>query len=112
MYREERLMANRRKAGDALTYAEVEDWGQLPEGYKRPGVADVAVDSHDRVYLLARDDPRVIVFERDGTFVHSWGDGLFAGRAHGITIGPDDSVYLVDDGDHTVRRFASSGDRL
>jgi hypothetical protein len=36
-----------------------------------------------------------------------WG-GLFT-RPHGITIGPDDSVYCVDDLDHTVRKFTPEG---
>jgi sugar lactone lactonase YvrE len=31
---------------------------------------------------------------------------------HGITIGPDDSVYIVDDGDHTVRKFTPEGEQL
>jgi DNA-binding beta-propeller fold protein YncE len=30
-------------------------------------------------------------------------------RPHGILIGPDDTVYCVDDGDHTVRKFAPDG---
>jgi hypothetical protein len=31
-------------------------------------------------------DGEVVVFDRDGTFLNSWGEGLFA-RPHGITIG-------------------------
>ncbi|MHB9090598.1 MAG: peptidyl-alpha-hydroxyglycine alpha-amidating lyase family protein, partial [Chloroflexota bacterium] len=41
-------------------------------------------------------------------FLKSWGEGLFA-RAHGLFIGPDDSVYCVDDGDHTVRKCTPDG---
>jgi DNA-binding beta-propeller fold protein YncE len=33
-------------------------------------------------------------------------------RAHGIHIGPDDSVYLTDDLDHTVRKFTPEGKLL
>ena len=50
-----------------------------------------------------------MVYERDGRFLGSWGEGLFTMRAHGITIGPDDTVYCTDDGDHTVRRFTPDG---
>jgi len=50
-----------------------------------------------------------MVYERDGRFLGSWGEGLFTMRAHGITVGPDDTVYCADDGDHTVRRFTPDG---
>lgn len=97
---------------NGLRYAVVKGWEQLPKGYKHRSVADVAVDSRDRIYLFTRDDNRVLVYERDGTFVTAWGDGRFLGRAHGITIGPDDSVYCVNDLDHTVRKFTPGGELL
>ncbi len=48
------------------------------------------------------------VFDRDGSPLGSWGEGLFA-RPHGIFIGPDDTVYCTDDFDHTVRAFTGDG---
>lgn len=105
---EEQIMA----IAGGLSYAVVEGWERLPPGYRHLDVAGVAVDSRDRVYLFTRSDPRVIVYERDGTFVASWGESLFSPRTHGITIGPDDSVYCVDDGDHTVRKLTPDGQLL
>ena len=61
----------------------------------------VAVDSHDNVYVLNRSEHPVIVFDRDGNFLRSWGEGAFSDRTHGIYVGPDDSVFCVDDGLHT-----------
>ena len=90
----------------------IEGWEQLPAGYVHKDVDGVATDSRDRVYLLTRGDARVIVYERDGTFVTSWGENIFTPRTHGICIGPDDSVWTVDDGDHTVRRFTTDGKQL
>ncbi len=98
-------------AGD-LKYELAEGWEQLPEGWEHPDVAGVAVDSNDRVYVFTRSEHSVIVYERDGTFVGSWGEGMFTPRTHGITIGPDDSIYLTDDGDHTVRRFTPDGKQI
>ena len=72
-------------------------------------VAAVAVDSKDRVYLFTRGDAAVLVYEQDGRFVRSWDDAGFTERTHGITIGPDDSVYCVDDADHSVRKFTTDG---
>ncbi len=90
----------------------LEGWEKLPVGYVHKDVDGVATDSRDRVYLLTRGDARVIVYERDGTFVTSWGEDIFTPRTHGICIGPDDSVWTVDDGDHTVRKFTPDGKQL
>jgi DNA-binding beta-propeller fold protein YncE len=93
-------------------YAAVDGWEQLPKGFVHSDVPDVAVDARDRVYLITRKEARVIVYERDGTFVTSWGQGVLTERAHGITVGPDGSVWCVDDADQTVRKFTPEGKLL
>jgi hypothetical protein len=90
----------------------VAGWEKLPSGYVHRDVVGVSVDSKDRVYLLTRGEPRVIVYDRDGTFLRSWGEGFFTDRTHGITIGPDDFIYTVDDGNHTVRKFTPEGEQV
>ena len=96
-------------APESLTYRVVEGWEQLPDGYRHLDVAGVAVDSRDRVFIITREDPRVIVCGPDGAFQASWGEDLFTARTHGITIGPDDAVYCVDEGNHVVYRFTPDG---
>ena len=88
------------------------DWEQLPAGYTHPDVAAVAVDSKDRVFLFCRSEHPVMIYERDGRFVGSWGEGVFTMRTHGITIAPDDSVWCTDDAGHSVRKFAPDGKLL
>jgi sugar lactone lactonase YvrE len=90
----------------------IEGWEKLPKGYVHKDVTGVAVDSNDNVYLITRMDARVIVYDRKGNFIRSWGEGIFTPRIHGIAIGPDDSVYTVDDGEHTVRKFTPEGKQL
>ena len=92
-------------------FAVLEGWGRLPEGWRYVEAAGVAVDSKDNVYVFNRGEHPVIVFDREGNFLRSWGEGL-VGRAHGITIGPDDLVWLTDDGNHTVRQFTPEGKLL
>ena len=89
----------------------LEGWGRLPEGWRYVEAAGVAVDSKDNVYVFNRGEHPVIVFDREGNFLRSWGEGL-VGRAHGITIGPDDLVWLTDDGNHTIRQFTPEGELL
>ena len=53
----------------------------------------------------------MIVFDSEGNIVDTWGDGVFS-NPHGVTVGPDDEIYCVDNGDHTVRKFTSDGKLL
>ena len=71
-------------------YRVVEDWAKLPDGWEFRDVAAVAVDSSDRVYVFNRGEHPMIVFDRDGNFLRSWGEGEYP-RAHGIHIGPDET---------------------
>ena len=89
-------------------YRVVENWAKLPDGWEFRDVAAVAVDSKDRVYVFNRGQHPMMVFDRDGKFLRSWGEGLF-GRAHGIHIDSDDTLYCTDDGDHTVRKITTDG---
>ena len=82
-------MANVVGSGD-YRYEVVEDWAQLPEGWDAP-MAAVAVDSQDRVYGFNRGEHRVIVFDRDGNFLQSWGEGQFP-FPHAIYADPDDNT--------------------
>ena len=83
-------------------------WAKLPPGWSWTEVAGVATDRHDRVYVFNRGNHPVMVFERDGTFLHAWGEGMFA-RPHGISIDPDDCVWCTDDGGHVVHKFTLDG---
>ena len=89
-------------------YEVAEGWGELPDGWSFKEVAAVGVDSKDRVYVFNRGEHPMIVFDREGRFLQSWGEGVFP-RAHGVTIGPDDSIYCTDDDDHTVRKCTPDG---
>jgi sugar lactone lactonase YvrE len=93
-------------SGD-LTYELVPDWEQLPSGWSHGDVAGVATDSRNRVFVFNRSEHPVIVYEPDGRFLASWGEGVFT-RPHGITI-VNDVVYCADDTDHTVRAFTLDG---
>jgi DNA-binding beta-propeller fold protein YncE len=94
-------------SGD-FTYGLVERWEKLPQGYEFGDVAAVAVDQQHRVYVFNRGAHPMCVFDRDGNFLTSWGEDVFH-HAHGLHIGPDETLYCTDDGDHTVRQCTLSG---
>ena len=113
-------------APDAKTYAYLEGrefaprgktfddavarWEQLPSGWSHGDLAGVATDSQDRVYVFNRSEHPVIVYDRDGRFLDTWGDLTLYPRPHGITI-VNDEVYLVDATDQTVRKTTLDGCR-
>jgi len=76
-------------------------WAKLPQGISMGEIGSVACDSKDRVYVFNRGPNPMLVVERDGTFVKNWGEGKFK-RPHGVHMGPDETLWLTDDGSHSV----------
>lgn len=91
-----------------FTYRANAQWVKRPAQYSWQEVSAVAVDSSDNVFVFNRGSHPVMVFDRNGRFLRTWGEVGFV-RAHGITIGPDDAVYCTDDLDHTVSKFTPDG---
>ncbi len=94
-----------------FTYEIAVNWERLPPGYSWTDAAAVATDSQDRVYVFNRGEHPMIVFDSEGNFIKSWGEGVFT-RAHGLTFAPDGTLYCTDDGDHTVRQCTLDGEVL
>jgi DNA-binding beta-propeller fold protein YncE len=93
----------------AWRYEVAKGWPKLPPGMELDAdVAAVGVDSHDRVYAFNRGAHPMVVLDRDGNFLRSWGEGVFH-RPHGLHVAPDETLWLTDDGDHTVRRCTLDG---
>jgi DNA-binding beta-propeller fold protein YncE len=89
-------------------YVLVDNWARLPEGWAFVDVCGIAVDESNNVYVLSRGNHAVMVFNRDGNLIRSWGDGLFK-RAHGCCVARNGRVWCTDDGDHFVAEFESDG---
>ena len=90
-------------------YEVIENWGKLPDGWHYGEVAAVGVDSKDNAYVFNRGAHPVIVFDRDGKFLRSWGEDVGFVNAHGAAVGPDDMLYLTDDFGAAVRKCTPQG---
>ena len=86
------------------------DWARIPDGWDAP-MAAVAVDSQARVYGFNRGDHPIIVFDREGNYLSSWGEGLFE-FPHAITVDPEDNVWLVDRNRGQIMKFTPEGEPL
>jgi DNA-binding beta-propeller fold protein YncE len=92
-------------SGD-FQYDHIEVWGRA---WASEDTAGVGVDSQNQVYILVRSEEHpVVVLNPEGEFIRSWGRGIFK-RAHALFVGPDDSIYCVDDRGHSVRKFTPDG---
>ncbi len=94
------------------TYEILEDWARLPSGWTLGVVTGVAVDSQERVYICQQQQiPPIIVFDRDGNYLKSWGAGRII-EPHTIYIGADDVMYLADRGGHVALKLTLDGNPL
>ena len=92
----------------AFKFKVVASWEKLPDGFSWKETAAVIADNNDDIYVFNRGDHPVIIFDRLGNFKSSWGENLFT-RPHGLTLGPDNTVFCADDGDHTIRKCTLDG---
>jgi DNA-binding beta-propeller fold protein YncE len=76
-------------------------------------VSWVAADRQGLVYLLRRtaDADSVLVIDREGRVVRSWGKGLFT-TAHAIRVDPRGNVWTVDAASSMVYNFSHEGKTL
>jgi hypothetical protein len=86
------------------TYEVTHDWGELPAGIQYGNTHGVCEDSQGRIYIhhtvnaASESHDTMVVFDRNGKFVKSWG-AEFRGGAHGLKIqreGNQEFLYLCD----------------
>lgn len=94
---------------DKYTYEVAQDWGRLPTGWSYGTISAVACDSRDRVYVYSRSEHPLVVFDRDGNFLASWGEGVLE-DSHGIYIDDHDNIYCTEWNSHCVRKFNQHGE--
>ena len=96
------------------TYRVNEEWQRPPAGLEVRACA-VSVDSQDRVYCFNRNPEHpIVIFDRDGNFLSSWGAGLFT-FPHAIRIvreNGQDVVWLCDEHHQQFQKFTTDGTLL
>ena len=103
--------------GSVLKYRVNIRFGQepetMPKGWYFGRVSAVATDSQGDVYVFHRGTaaPPIVVFDKDGKYLRSWGKGEI-GNAHGIEVDADDNVWTIDNGHHTVQKWTREGKLL
>ena len=89
------------------SYELIPNFLKMPPGEALGIVSRVATDAQDRVYVFQRKNPPVVVFDRDGKYLGSWGSGEVT-DPHGLKI-VDDIVYTTDRSDSVAKSFTLDG---
>ena len=92
------------------TYGLIEGWAKLPEGWVL-GQTGIMTDSQDRVYLFNRSAHPMVVLDRDGNFLTSWGEGVLT-DAHCGYIDSEDNLYLPVREANIVLKYNTDGKLL
>ena len=115
-------------SGSTSPYHVVHEWPRLPLNTILNEVSAVAVDSHDRVFVLTRggrkwpdegpmdttaiDKSTVLVFDGEsGRLLSKWPKSILA-MPHSITIDDQDNVWITDVAWHQVLKFSPDGKLL
>ena len=91
---------------------EVTLFGTLPQGetvWNLP--RSIACDGKGTIYLLRASDPPVLVYNREGKLLKSWGSGLFK-EAHSIDLDREGHLWISDRANNMVYKFTTDGEQL
>ncbi|MEX0762954.1 MAG: peptidylglycine alpha-amidating monooxygenase, partial [Dehalococcoidia bacterium] len=92
-------------------YEPVVGWPLIPHPMSFHEATSVAVDSQDRVYIFNRGAWPMMVFDKGGQFINTWGTREDFGRPHSVTVDSEDNLYLAD-GNHTVHKRTQTGEPI
>jgi DNA-binding beta-propeller fold protein YncE len=92
-------------------YRVVADFPQLPAGWTLGAVSAAAMDSQGNVVAFHRGLHSILLFQKNGKFIRSFGDGMFK-SAHGLRLDRDDNIWVTDNANHTITKFSYDGKRL
>jgi len=103
---------------NATNYELVNQWGEGGDGdgeFHRPHDLDFS-PSEDKLYIIDRDNQRVQVFDKNGTFLFKWGeegdrDGEFK-LPYGLDVDREGNVWVADRSNNNIQKFDADGNFL
>jgi len=93
----------------STAFEPVVGWPAIPHGMSFHEATSVAVDNDDHVYVFNRGRNPMMIFDRYGKFLDTWGAGDYL-RPHGVHVTPDGDLLLVEDAGHTLKKTSKNGD--
>ena len=99
------------EAAPELDYVVAPTAVRLPAGKTMGATASVAFDGDGHLWVLSRGEQAFFEFNPDGTYIRSFGDGLFT-RSHGLRIDRQGNLWATDVGGHIVVKMSRDGKTL
>jgi tripartite motif-containing protein 71 len=103
---------------NATTYELIREWGSEGDDdgqFVRPHDLDFS-PTEDKLYIVDRDNNRIQVFNKNGTFLFKWGeegegDGEFT-LPYGLDVDKEGNVWVADRGNSRIQKFDADGNFL
>lgn len=93
-------------------YELIQSWPSLPRYWEMGMASDGAVNSKNEVHIFSRGLHPLTIWDTEGNFISSWGEGTFSANPHGIYIAPNDNVWLVDRDFHIATEYTPGGEEI
>ena len=98
------------EGGPELPYVVDPNWPRLPKGYNFGECSGVDIDKAGNVWVFNRGHWPVMQFDRAGNLLQAWStDTCHFVSPHGIRVGPDGNLWLVDVNGHLVFKYSTDG---
>lgn len=94
------------------TYEWDGNWAKLPQGKKFGFTHGIITDKQDRVFVHNTSDLGIMIFDRDGNFIKSWGKE-WESYAHGMYYSLEDGkeyLYLTSNGRQDMVKTTLDGE--
>jgi len=91
-----------------LAYEVDAAWPRLPAGWNLAETPAVSVDAEENVYVFHRGEHPIMVFDKDGKFLRSFGDGVYA-STHGLRVDKEGNIWTTDVENHVVLKMDNKG---
>ena len=80
----------------------------LPSDIQIGPMSAVAVDGPDRIYVLHRGEPPLLVLDGQHKLIAGWGKGDFK-TPHGLRVDAQGNVWVTDNARHVIYRMSREG---
>ncbi len=84
---------------------------EFPKTEEIGAMSAVELDAKGNIYVLHRGPKPIMVFDKKGRHVRSFGDGMFK-VAHGLRADRQGNIWTTDNALHVLRKFSPEGKLL
>jgi len=89
-----------------------ENWADIPDGQWAGSTSWVAANGKGQILVMVRTAPYFRLFNRDGTFIRSWGEAGMYNNAHSVSFDQDGNIWSTGAARHVVHKYSPEGELL